>query len=422
MDETTECLLEKSNFLSNEKIDANIEVTIKMQDLNIRDELVYINVSGQPFITTVQTLNNFPDSLLGNKERRDQLQKTNNGEIFLNRHPKVFRSILTFYRYGILEQPSRVNQLIFVDDVKYYGLIAEALEVGVKGFHKEKKVYHQRKWQTYVWNILEYPDSSLAARIFSLFSLLTIILSIVVFCMETLPVYKEKKGVIMSSDKQFIKNALDDLEKFCIIYFTIEIITRFLFSPSKWRFIKNILNIIDIISILPFYVTIVLHTKGSYSIYFLRAIRLVRVFRVFKLSRHSNEMIILGVAMKESFRELIVLVFFILLGVLLFSSAVYYAEDGTETTFTSIPQSFWWSIVTMTTVGYGDEYPKSQLGKLVGAVCAMTGILVIAMPIPIIVNNFTQQYQVLRPGSKYWDVFQHKNDAKKKDIAEVVDC
>ncbi|XP_002154201.3 potassium voltage-gated channel subfamily A member 1 isoform X1 [Hydra vulgaris] len=419
MDNTKKCLLKKFNFLIKENKDLNNDVKIKMDDTNIKDELVYINVSGTSFITTTLTLNNFPSSLLGNKENRNQLQKTNKGEIYLNRHPKVFESILTFYRYGILEQPSRVNQLIFLNDVKYYGLTAEALEVGIKGFFCEKKVYHQRKWQTYIWNILEYPDSSLSARIFSLFSLLTIILSIVVFCMETLPTYKDNKVNKMSDDTLFVKNILDDLEKFCIIYFTIEIGIRFLISPSKLEFLKKFLNIIDIISILPFYVTIILNTKGTYSIYFLRAMRLVRVFRIFKLSRHSNEMIILGVAMKESFRELVVLVFFILLGVLLFSSAIYYAEDGADTTFTSIPRSFWWSIVTMTTVGYGDEYPKSQLGKLVGAVCAMTGILVIAMPIPIIVNNFTQQYQVLRPGSKYWDVFLQKDEAKIKNIAEV---
>ena len=103
---------------------------------------------------------------------------------------------------------------------------------------------------------------------------------------------------------------------------------------------------------------------------------------------------ILGLTIKTSLHELGMFFFFLLVAMVIFSSAAYYAEVGEqETKFTSIPGAFWWAIVTMTTVGYGDIAPVGVFGKLVGALCVIAGVLTIALPVPVVAANFNNFYR-----------------------------
>lgn len=189
------------------------------------------------------------------------------------------------------------------------------------------------------------------------------------------------------------------VETICIIWFSFELIVRFTCAPSKVHFFKDVMNTIDFFAIIPYFVTLGTEltkdkdAQASVSLALIRVIRLVRVFRIFKLSRHSKGLQILGQTLKASLRELALLIFFLFIGVIIFSSAAYFAEvDSPNTAFTSIPEAFWWAVVSMTTVGYGDMYPVTVGGKLVGSMCAIAGVLTISLPVPVIVSNFSYFY------------------------------
>ena len=125
-------------------------------------------------------------------------------------------------------------------------------------------------------------------------------------------------------------------------------------------------------------------------------VRIFRVFFIFKLARHYVGLKILLLALGASIRELALLVVFVLIAMVIFSTLIFYAEFDVADNFNDIPTGFWWAIVTMTTVGYGDVYPKSYYGYFVGSLCAIAGMLVTGLPIPIIANNFTLYYNVAK--------------------------
>jgi hypothetical protein len=113
------------------------------------------------------------------------------------------------------------------------------------------------------------------------------------------------------------------------------------------------------------------------------------------LTRHSPGLKILIHTFKASAHELSLLIFFLVIGIVIFASLVFYAERiqyNPHNDFTSIPVGLWWAIVTMTTVGYGDMTPKTYVGMFVGSLCALTGVLTIALPVPVIVSNFALFY------------------------------
>ncbi|XP_053692413.1 potassium voltage-gated channel protein Shaw-like [Sabethes cyaneus] len=191
------------------------------------------------------------------------------------------------------------------------------------------------------------------------------------------------------------------VELVCNVWFIIELMVRLVVTPNIFEFIKSPVNIIDLAATLSFY-TDVCQRMGEQT-GLLEAFSIVRILRLFKLTRHSPGLRILIHTFKASARELTLLVFFLVLGIVVFASLVYYAEklqDNPDNQFKSIPLGLWWAIVTMTTVGYGDMAPKTYVGMFVGALCALAGVLTIALPVPVIVSNFSMFYSHTQARSK----------------------
>ncbi|KAG8450929.1 hypothetical protein GDO86_003272 [Hymenochirus boettgeri] len=377
-------------------------------------ERVVINISGLRFETQLKTLAQFPDTLLGDPKKRMRYFDPLRNEYFFDRNRPSFDAILYYYQSGgRIRRPVNVPIDIFSEEIRFYELGEEAMEKfrEDEGFIKEEeRPLPSNEFQRQVWLLFEYPESSGPARGIAIVSVLVILISIVIFCLETLPEFRDDKeynGPVLppvNGTGPYISSSFTDpffvVETLCIIWFSFELLVRFFACPSKATFSKNIMNIIDIVAIIPYFITLgteLAERQGNgqqaMSLAILRVIRLVRVFRIFKLSRHSKGLQILGQTLKASMRELGLLIFFLFIGVILFSSAVYFAEaDDPSSGFNSIPDAFWWAVVTMTTVGYGDMHPVTIGGKIVGSLCAIAGVLTIALPVPVIVSNFNYFY------------------------------
>jgi hypothetical protein len=403
---------------ASDKLNSNFE---NLQQPSTEAKIV-INVSGLRFQTYISTLEKFPDTLLGSTMKRQRFYDPDLGELFFDRNRSAFEAILGYYQNdGSIFRPDNVPVKIIAGEIMFFELGSVAMNqlFEIPGYTTtEESVLPKNKLQCRIWQLFEHPDSSMFARVLAFLSLAVIIVSIVTFCLESMPQFScQAQG---NSDDDACSNKKEEpwfsIEIVCIVWFTVEFLARLLSSPQKIKFIKSFLNIIDLIAILPYYITLPLDNASGSSFAVLRVIRLVRVFRIFKLSRHSKGLQILGQTLRASMRELGMLIFFMLIVVVLFSSAIYYAEgqSNKESGFTSIPGAFWWSVVTMTTVGYGDKYPTTWQGKLVGSICALSGVLTIALPVPVIVSNFTYFYQ----SEQAYREFEAMADKWEKNNAE----
>ena len=267
-------------------------------------------------------------------------------------------------------------------------------------------------------------------QVFTGISLTMTIVVITTFILETHPhcriPYNSSENVTLDSvpfieyrEKTRPHPALYYIEIFCMIELTLETIARFVSCPMKKLFFKNPINILDLISLLSFYITSGLLIADSGYMnrqefpLILQLLRLMRVFRIFKVATHLQALQILFHTLKASAMELLLMLMLIISLMVCFASVIYFAEQVEEVEsnhFTSIPIGFWWAIVTMTTLGYGDKYPQTALGYFFGSICAICGVLFIALPIPIIVNNFSTYYTHAKAQEKL---------PKKKKVALV---
>ena len=279
------------------------------------------NICGQKYEVLYTTLQRYPNTLLADEDRLVKFWDEKRKEFFLDRNRACFEAVLTYYQSkGILSRPHGIPESLFFKELRFYDLGDEVLQkFTVNDDHqhkrngKPKRPMPRSRFQRRVWKLFEHPETSNAARCIAWLSCTVVLLSIVLFCIETLPQFEDQKK---SSGPSNYRDVFFTIEATCIAWFSFEYLTRLLSSPNKWKFVKEALNVIDLVAILPFFVTLALKSNDSNvsAMAILRIVRLVRVFRIFKLSRYSAGLQILGMTLRASLSELGLLVFFLSVG------------------------------------------------------------------------------------------------------------
>ena len=231
-----------------------------------------------------------------------------------------------------------------------------------------------------LYNILFESDTP-SGRAFDIILMVMISLSILISFIETIP-----------SLAHTFKFALEISEYVVTIFFTIEYIARIYCSPRPKDYVLSFFGIIDLLATLPPYLSYFL-PNARYML-MLRTFRFIRIFRIFKLFSLINEGYILMYSLRKSLNKIAVYFLFVLILVTCLGTLMYMVESGhPNTQFTDLATSVYWSIVTMTTVGYGDITPATPIGRLLSAFVMLLGYTIIAVPTGIVTATIIDETQ-----------------------------
>ena len=233
-------------------------------------------------------------------------------------------------------------------------------------------------WRKWLYETIFETDTA-AGRWFDILLIISIIFSVIVVMLDSVNSIQVNWGHFF-----FV------LEWCFTLLFTAEYVLRLISIGKPVKYVASFWGIIDLLAIIPTYISILVpHSKFLLVI---RIIRLLRIFRVLKLVRYMKEAQQLRVAMHASRHKIVVFLCAVLAMVIIFGSIIYIVE-GEQNGFTSIPRSIYWAIVTLTTVGYGDISPKTDIGQVLAALVMILGYGIIAVPTGIVTVEMTHAMQ-----------------------------
>ncbi len=219
-------------------------------------------------------------------------------------------------------------------------------------------------------------------KAFDIALLILIIISLLSVMLESVSSINNKYGT-----------ALSLLEWGLTAIFSVEYLLRLYSVQRPWKYATSFYGIIDLLAIIPSYLSIFF--IGSESLLVIRGLRLLRVFRILKLGHFIKEGDLILKAMKASRTKIIIFLFFVVILVTIIGSIMYLIEGGYENTgFTSIPKSIYWAIVTLTTVGFGDITPQTDIGQFLSAIVMILGYAVLAVPTGIVSAEMVEQFKI----------------------------
>jgi voltage-gated potassium channel len=234
------------------------------------------------------------------------------------------------------------------------------------------------KRRLFLYKIIFEADTP-AGKLFDVVLIWAILLSVIAVMLDSISAFNKTYG-----------HFLYTLEWFFTILFTIEYILRLTCVGRPIRYAKSFYGIVDLLAIVPTYLSILL--PGSQYLLIIRILRILRIFRVLKLVKYMGEARLLIKALQASRLKISVFLFTVLILVIIFGSLMYLVE-GEENGFTSIPKSIYWAVVTLTTVGYGDISPKTNLGQVIAALIMVLGYGIIAVPTGIVTVEMTHAFK-----------------------------
>ena len=240
-------------------------------------------------------------------------------------------------------------------------------------------------WRQSLYTVIFEADTP-AGRAFDMALLAIILLSVVVVVLDSMP------GLYARSNRLFYV-----LEWALTLLFTAEYIAHLLCSPHPWRHARSGFGMIDLLSVLPTYLAVLV--PGLSVLIDVRVLRLLRIFRILKLTEYVAEFGALGRALAASRRKIMVFMSFVLLVVVVMGTLMYVVE-GPDNGYTSIPVGVYWAITTMTTVGFGDIAPKTDLGRVIASMMMLLGWGTLAVPTGIVSAEFTAQHLNSRPATR----------------------
>lgn len=233
-------------------------------------------------------------------------------------------------------------------------------------------------WKKKVFEVVFLSDTP-SGKLFDLILLVSIIMSVIITMLETIPFFRSN----YFTEFHFIEIVFTSI-------FTIEYFLRIWCVKKPFNYIFSLYGLIDLFSILPTFIGLIV--QGTHYLSVLRLFRVLRMFRVLKLTKYIKESSILLNSLMNSRRKIFVFFLFLFITVCFLGSFMFVIESEQNSGFKSIPDSIYWAIVTITTVGYGDISPITPLGKLVASLIMILGYSIIAVPTGIITAGMFQNH------------------------------